>query len=303
MELTPDRRTPVAEAVIVEQVLQDALAIVEIALQSNGMHIAGAGGRHLALLHGRHAIMREQDEDIRPFTAGEGLNRRAAGVAGRRPDDGGQLAALGQDVIHQPRQQLHRNVLERERWTVKQLQHVAIRAGLHQRTHRGVPECAICPAHEPFEHIRLDFIAQKRREHANGQVRIGQAAHGPDFGGAESRPRIRHIEATVSGESGQHRVREAEGGGFPAGTHIAHEITFAGLKSGLNANCHQKVKSHRRFFDARLLYDARLNWDDDAYELVVFRETGPLFGSPGAAFGDRRLPVGRTKRRQCGHWR
>ncbi len=39
-----------------------------------------------------------------------------------RADDRRAPAALGEDVVHQPRQELHRDVLERERRTVEKLE-------------------------------------------------------------------------------------------------------------------------------------------------------------------------------------
>jgi hypothetical protein len=72
--------------------------------------------------------------------AGKGVDRGTAGIARGRHHDGGALRALGQHVIHQPRDQLHRHVLEGERRAVKQLQHELVRADLVERHHRGMAE-------------------------------------------------------------------------------------------------------------------------------------------------------------------
>ena len=72
--------------------------------------------------------MREEDEDVGAVAPGEGVDRRAAGVARGRAGDGGALAALGQDMVHQPRQQLHGHVLEGERRAVEELEHEACSA-------------------------------------------------------------------------------------------------------------------------------------------------------------------------------
>ena len=63
--------------------------------------------------------MREQHDEIDILEARKGFDRGAAGVAGGRDHDGGTLAALGQHMVHQPRDQLHRDVLEGERRTVE----------------------------------------------------------------------------------------------------------------------------------------------------------------------------------------
>ena len=67
--------------------------------------------------------MREQHHHVDLGAAAERLDRGAAGVARGRHHDGGALAALLQHVVHQPRQQLHGQVLEGERRPVKQLEH------------------------------------------------------------------------------------------------------------------------------------------------------------------------------------
>ena len=54
-------------------------------------------------------------------------------------------------MIHQPGQQLHRHVLERERRTVKQLQHELLRTDLIERHHRRVPEHRIGLVGHPAE--------------------------------------------------------------------------------------------------------------------------------------------------------
>ena len=80
-------------------------------------------GRHLPALHVRDAAVRIEDEDIDLIEAPESLDRRAAGVARGRADDGRALAARRQHMVHQARRELHRHVLERERRAVEELEH------------------------------------------------------------------------------------------------------------------------------------------------------------------------------------
>ena len=75
--------------------------------------------------------------------AAERLDRGAAGVAGGRDHDGGALAARRQRVVHQPRQELHRHVLEGERRAVEQLEHERVGAELRERRHRRMAEGAV----------------------------------------------------------------------------------------------------------------------------------------------------------------
>ncbi len=59
-------------------------------------------------------------------------------------------------------------------------------AGLHQRADGLVAEGRIGFAHQPLEDRRRDLAAEERRQHADGEVGIGKAAHGADLGCAEN---------------------------------------------------------------------------------------------------------------------
>ena len=73
----------------------------------------------------------------------EGLDRRRAGIAGGRADDRHTAPASASIVVHQPRDQLHRHVLERQGRAVKQLQHELIGTDLAERNHRRMAERGI----------------------------------------------------------------------------------------------------------------------------------------------------------------
>ena len=51
-----------------------------------------------------------------------------------------RLPRRGEDVVHHPRQELHRHVLEGERRAVEQLEHEVAGLDLDQRRHRGMAE-------------------------------------------------------------------------------------------------------------------------------------------------------------------
>ena len=115
------------------------------------MDVGGGRRRHLPLLHRRDAAMREQDEDVGAVAPGKGVDGRAAGIARGGADDRGALAALGQHMVHQPRQQLHRHVLEGQRRAVEQLEDEVVRPGLDQRADRLVAEGRIGLARDAGE--------------------------------------------------------------------------------------------------------------------------------------------------------
>ena len=174
--------------------------------------------------------MREKNEDVGAVAPGKGIDGSPAGVAGCGADDGGALVALGQHMIHQPGEKLHGHILEGERRTVEELQHEAVRTGLHQWADGLVPEGCVGFAHQPFEDRRRDLAAEKRRQHADGEIGIGKAAHGADFGRGKMRPGARHVKPAVARQSRQHRVGKSKHGRFPAGTHILHRPhPYAGL--------------------------------------------------------------------------
>ena len=143
IELTPGEPHLVGEGVMVEHALHQRLAIVERAFDRDGVDVGVVDGGHLPALHVGDAAIREEHDEIDPVAAAEGLDGRAAGVARGRADDGDALAALLERVVHQPRQELHRHVLEGERRAVEQLQQEEVVADLRQRRDRRMAEGAI----------------------------------------------------------------------------------------------------------------------------------------------------------------
>jgi hypothetical protein len=75
IELTAESRCRAAEGPVAEELLQDRLGVVEGAVDREGVHVGGAGARHLALLERRDPPVGIEDEDgapgrpIRPWMA------------------------------------------------------------------------------------------------------------------------------------------------------------------------------------------------------------------------------------------
>jgi hypothetical protein len=128
---------------MVEHRLHQVLAIVEGALDRDGMDVGRIDRGHLPALHVRNAALRIEDEDVDALQPLEGVDRRAAGIARGRADDGGALAAQGQHMVHQAPEQLHRHVLEGERRAVEEFEHEEIVAELRQRADGRMPEAGI----------------------------------------------------------------------------------------------------------------------------------------------------------------
>ena len=89
-----------------------------------------------------------QDGDVDVVAVPARLDGRGPRIARGRADDGDFLPALGQGVVEQPAEHLHRQVFEGERGAVEQLLRPQPRVELHQRHHRRVAEaCVGIPAH------------------------------------------------------------------------------------------------------------------------------------------------------------
>ena len=119
-----------------------------------------------------------------------------------------RCARLRQHVVHQPRDQLHRHVLERQRRAVKQLQHELIGADLVERNHGGMAERGIGLIRHAAEIGVGNLTADERADHIDRDFPIGPAEKSGDGLGRKLRPGFGHVEAAVAGEPGQHHVAE-----------------------------------------------------------------------------------------------
>ncbi len=179
------------------------------------MNIAGAGGGHHPALHIGDTPVWKQHDQIDIGKTGERIDRGAAGIAGGCDHDGGTLRPLRQHVIHQPRDQLHRDVLERQGRAVKQLQQELIGTDLIERHHCGMAECRVgFIGHAP--EIRIgNLAADKRADHIDSDFPIRPAGKSSDGLRRKLRPGFRHVETAIAGEPGQHHVAETKGRGPP----------------------------------------------------------------------------------------
>ena len=137
-----------------------------------------------------------------------------------------RCARLRQHVIHQPRDQLHRDVLERQGRAVKQLQHELIGTDLVERHHRGMAERGIGLVGHAAEIGVGDLAADKRADHIDRDFPIGPAEESGDGFRRKLRPGFGHVEAAVAGEPGQHHVAETQGRGLPPGRNIPRQTAL-----------------------------------------------------------------------------
>ena len=116
--------------------------------------------------------MRIERDDVDLMAAAERLGGRAAGIARGCDHDCRTLAALDQRVIHQPREKLHREILEGERRTVKQLQHEGAGRKLRQRCDRRMAEGAVGIMRHAREIHVGNGATDKRSHHLAGSLRV-----------------------------------------------------------------------------------------------------------------------------------
>ncbi len=214
----------IAERMMIEHRLHDRLAIVEGAVDRERVDVGVLGAGHHPPLHVGDAAVRKQHDEIDLGAAAKRLDRGAAGVAGGRDHDGGALAAARQRVVHQPGEELHRQVLEGERRPVKQLEDESVGADLPERRHGRMTERPIGLARHAGEIGVRDRAADERTHDLDRDLRIGPAGEARDRLAIELRPGFRHIEAAVAGEARERDVDKAEWRGFAPGRDVAHRF-------------------------------------------------------------------------------
>ena len=217
-----------AELALAEQLLDDGLAVVERPVDRDGMGVRRVDGRHLPALHGAHAALGIEHDDVRAAAGGESRDRGGARVARRGDEHGDALVALRENVVEEAPDELQGEVLERQRGTVEELHEPLVGIELHERADRGVAEARVGLVAQPLEQRRLDLVARERRDDAGGDA--GKGLTRPR--GRQRRPALRHVEAAVDREPREQGVAEAERRRLAAGREVAHGRDRRGPPSG-----------------------------------------------------------------------
>ncbi len=178
----------VAEGVMVEHALHDRLAVVEGAFDRERVHVRLGRRRHHAPLHLGDAAVRVERDQVDLGAAAERLDGGAAGVARGRDHDRRTFAALDQRMIHQARQELHRQVLEGERRPVEQLEHEGAGRKLRERRDRRMAERAVGVVRHARQLGSLDCAGDERLQHRAGDLRVRPPGQCRNLLGGENRP-------------------------------------------------------------------------------------------------------------------
>ena len=220
------QRRPVPKRPVVEHRFDQRLAVVEIPLDRNWIDIGLFGRRHLPLLYRRNLSLGKENEDIGAIATTKCLDRRAAGVAGSGADNGRALAAFFEHMIHQPGEQLHRDVLESQSRSVKQFQDPFAGAGLDQRGDGLVAKSCIGFADHGGEGVPIDFPADKRLQHDLRRFVERPTRESRNGFVGNVRPVFGKIKPSIGRKAGQQDITETQHRCRAAGTKIAHGEPF-----------------------------------------------------------------------------
>ncbi len=144
------------------------------------------------------------------------------GVPAGGADDGHPLAALGQHVVEQAAQHLHRQVLERQGRAVEQLERPQVGVQLDQRDHGRVGEAGIGLAADRRQRGRGHRVADEGLHHPRRQRVVGQAAQGPQVGMRPGGPGFGHEQPAILRQPGQQHAGEVARGRLAAGGDVSH---------------------------------------------------------------------------------
>ncbi len=122
----------VAQPLIREKRLHQRLGIIEGPVERDDMDILGRKCGHLPALHVRDAALRVKDEQIDLGDVAESCDSGGAGIARGRSHDRRAFAARGEDLSHQPAQELHGKIFESQRRPVKKFEKKEIVADLQR---------------------------------------------------------------------------------------------------------------------------------------------------------------------------
>jgi len=218
-----DRAQPagIAERQIVEEILDDVLAIVEGAFDSQVADVIVQHRGHLAFLHRADPALRVHHEDADARAAAHAVDRGAAGVAAGRRDNVQFAARLAQRIFEEVAEKLQRDILEGEGRPVKQLQQVD-RPDLHHRRDFGMAEGRVTARHDAAQGGVRDVV-RKEPDDLEREILVAQRAPSrqavADIGDGR-----RQIQPAVASQAGENGLLKRQRLAAAAGAHIAHVI-------------------------------------------------------------------------------
>ena len=188
--------------------LEHRLGIIEVALNGDIKDIIGLHGGHLAPLDLGDAVVRMQNKNIEVVAVATPLDGRRAGVAGGGAHDHRPLTTLGQEMVEDTAQQLQRDILEGQGWTVKHFEQEVVGIELVERHHGIVAEGGVSVAHQTTEGVVINLAIDEGLHHTESDLGIRQPGHGREFVTRKLRDLLRHVETTIAGQASEHHLFE-----------------------------------------------------------------------------------------------
>ncbi len=174
MELTAPRRYSPLEFEVVEQLLDDALTVVEGAANGNVVHVRVQHRGHLPLLDRRDAALGMENEDVDARLAPYPRDGGRARVPRGRPENVQPAAVALQQVLEHVAQKLQGDILEGRRRTVEELED-GLRADPHHRRDLGVGEGRVGALDQIGEIVAGHGIRREGGHDLDGEVLESQS--------------------------------------------------------------------------------------------------------------------------------
>ena len=144
-------------------------------------------------------------------------------------------AAPIERAVHQARQDLHGDVLERERRTVKELQQPVVGPDLDQRRDRRMAEAAVGVGQEAAQLLLADLSADERADDAQRHLDVGEPGQIRDLIVRQAGPFGRHVEPAIARKPGQEHILETKLGRTAPGADVSHRrIGLSEFGPGVN---------------------------------------------------------------------
>ncbi len=202
---------------VVEDRFDRALAVVEVAAETEHREVVARLGDHLQLLQRRDPRVRVEDADARVGAVRVTVERRHARVAaGRHQDEVVELrrapgVRLFQRLAEVERHALQRHIFEGERRPVPQLEHVPPRGDLAHRGHlRMVEARAVGARRDRARRRRLHVEAERLVDRSRAPV-VRQVRQGDDLRDGERGKTLRDEQAAPGGDPGEDGLGEGAG--------------------------------------------------------------------------------------------
>ena len=216
-------RVATLEAEVGRDRLDEILAIVEDAVDGDVVDVRLLQAEHLRLLERAHPAERRQHEDLDAALAFQGVLGGAAGVARCRAQDVEPAAAARELVLEGLADELHRDVLERERRAVRQAEHEDARLERPQRHDARVAEDvgAVGSQQHRAQVVGRDVV-DEARQHREGELGIRELAPRSERRRVDGRVALGNVEAAVGREPFEQDRREPGADGLAARADVLH---------------------------------------------------------------------------------